>query len=237
MSNLSPEKSLGAARFFHHAFSLGALRPHRKRILPYLNRAGGSFIEIGARDGGRESLTLYLERALGWNGLLIEPWPHLFHKCRKKRRRSITLNVAATGRCLEDSYIEVIGRPPQVSIRQELVKNARERTSKRPAPVGPPRKRGRRVSYINTDSIDHILRRTDFPRDFDLLALNLRGYEASALEGLDFRSCKPTFLLARVNSRSLIIPNLPVEYQQLALSHSGDGTSLLLYRFAAYSMN
>jgi hypothetical protein len=37
----------------------------------------GFFVEVGGNDGISQSNTAYLERYLGWRGLLIEPIPEL----------------------------------------------------------------------------------------------------------------------------------------------------------------
>ena len=59
-------------------------------ILNQLN--GGYFIEAGAYDGEEHSNTLWLEKAKGWNGLLIEPNIHLFHKINKLNRKCSVIN-------------------------------------------------------------------------------------------------------------------------------------------------
>ena len=38
----------------------------------------GFFIEAGAHDGVEASNTLYLEKKMGWRGLLVEPNPDTF---------------------------------------------------------------------------------------------------------------------------------------------------------------
>lgn len=218
-------------------FSLGAMRPHVSKILPFLHRAGGKFVEIGARDGGKESFTLYLERALGWEGLLIEPWPHLFHKCRKKRNHSTALNVAAVDQWLNDSYIEVVGMPPDVSIRAELRREAKERITGKP--IKPPERnpKRRKISYVTTNSLENILQKAEFERDFELLLLNLDGYENNALEGMNFDIYKPTFIAvcSRIaSSASLILPNY---YEKIATSRHNAKSRLSLYRYTDYSAN
>ncbi len=50
------------------------------------------FIECGALDGELRSNTLYLERVLGWDGLLIEADPDNFKELEWKRRKSWASN-------------------------------------------------------------------------------------------------------------------------------------------------
>lgn len=223
---------------YHRAFSLGALRPHTKTLLPYFNRPGGRFVEIGARDGMKESLTPYLEKALGWKGLLIEPWPHLFHRCRKKRKNSVCLNVAATETQLRDSYIELVGLPPAASIRKKLLQEAKERIEGRPIePPVPAGARKKQVSYVSTNCLEGILSRANFDQHFDLMILNLLGYESHALEGMDFDTFKPTFVLIRAESDNLSLPHLPHYYQRITASRHDASSSLHLFRYADFGEN
>lgn len=225
-------------RAYHRAFHMGALKPHAKTLLPYFNSTGGKFVEVGARDGLHESITPYLEKALGWQGLLIEPWPHLFHRCRKNRKSSVALNVAASERLLCDSYIEVVGLPPAASIRQKLMQEARERIEGKPieAPI-PGQAKAKQIHYVSTNSIEGILERAHFDKHFDLMVFNLVGYEAKALDGMNFDHYKPTFLLIRTESETIDLPNLPPYYQRIIASKHTDGTLFNLFRFSDFGVN
>lgn len=242
MRTLSATRNATPANFiakaYYRAFALGALRPHAKTLLPYFNRPNGRFVEVGARDGLKESLTPYLEKALGWKGLLIEPWPHLFHKCRKRRKASVSLNVAAVDRWLHDSFIEIVGLPPAASIRRKLRQEAEERMVGRPIePPAPKKRKARPISYVTTNSLDHILARANFDQTFDLLILNLVGYETNALEGMDFERYKPTFVMVRSKDRSGVLPTLPPYYERVASSRHDLESDMHLFRFADFGEN
>lgn len=56
-------------------------------------KRGGVFVEAGAYDGEQLSNTLYLERNLGWKGLLVEPDPWNFWSLRKKGRKAHLVNA------------------------------------------------------------------------------------------------------------------------------------------------
>ncbi|XP_018010977.2 uncharacterized protein LOC108668302 [Hyalella azteca] len=49
---------------------------------------GCFFFEVGALTGESLSNTLYLERNLGWTGVLMEPTPVSYHVLKNKNRRS-----------------------------------------------------------------------------------------------------------------------------------------------------
>ncbi|XP_066939315.1 uncharacterized protein [Macrobrachium rosenbergii] len=55
---------------------------------------GGFFVEAGALDGEFISNTLYLEKELGWRGLLVEPDPETYKLLRQKHRNAFTINAA-----------------------------------------------------------------------------------------------------------------------------------------------
>uniref|UniRef100_A0A2P2HWA2 Protein Star-like n=2 Tax=Hirondellea gigas TaxID=1518452 RepID=A0A2P2HWA2_9CRUS len=59
----------------------------------FKNKKGGYFMEAGALNGERYSNTLFLERELGWTGLLVEPAPDSFEELLLKHRKSIALNA------------------------------------------------------------------------------------------------------------------------------------------------
>jgi hypothetical protein len=217
---------------FHNLFSLGAFRSssHKAQILPFFNHFGGKFVEIGAQDGVKDSFTLYLEKALGWKGVLIEPWPHLFHKCRKARKQSLVLNVAVVDHWLEDSFIEVRGTPPKASIQKALRKEASERLVGKTVEAPFKRPKQESVSYVTTDLARNILNRAEFDHEFELLVLNLQGYENHALEGLDFDRYRPNFILAKVGNRLPTLSNLPASYELVSSSRHDERTMLRLYR-------
>ncbi len=60
----------------------------------FSRRRGGTYIEAGANDGILQSNTYYLERHLGWKGLLIEPDPKLASECKMNRPRSQVIQSA-----------------------------------------------------------------------------------------------------------------------------------------------
>uniref|UniRef100_A0A2P2IA64 Protein Star-like n=1 Tax=Hirondellea gigas TaxID=1518452 RepID=A0A2P2IA64_9CRUS len=59
----------------------------------FKNQKGLYFVEVGALDGETMSNTLYLERELGWKGLLIEPTPAIFDRMIAKNRKTVGLNA------------------------------------------------------------------------------------------------------------------------------------------------
>ena len=71
----------------------------------YLNYKDGFFIELGAMDGVMYSNTLFFERNLNWNGVLIEP-TNQYDRLVVNRPNCYNFNCAIT---ILDGYVDFIG--------------------------------------------------------------------------------------------------------------------------------
>ena len=81
-------------------------------LIPTLSvclQRGGFFVECGALDGETRSNTLYMERFLGWTGLLVEADPSNFKKVLSKQRNAWAVNVCLNSRNVK-SQVGVVGR-------------------------------------------------------------------------------------------------------------------------------
>jgi hypothetical protein len=56
-------------------------------------QTGGFFIECGAADGESGSNTLYMERYLDWQGVLIEADRKFYDRLLTRKRKSYALHV------------------------------------------------------------------------------------------------------------------------------------------------
>ncbi|XP_064121641.1 uncharacterized protein LOC135226122 [Macrobrachium nipponense] len=66
---------------------------HRFLRKMFIDEPPGFFLEAGALDGEFLSNTLWLERTLGWTGLLIEPDMQSFRLLQRKHRKAWTSNA------------------------------------------------------------------------------------------------------------------------------------------------
>jgi hypothetical protein len=97
----------------------------------------GTFVEAGANDGFRQSNTYYLERWLGWNGLLVEPVPSLAEQARRERKAPIvcaalvspdfsesSITIQAKGLC---SSVDMTRDGREIGVRsREILVQARQ---------------------------------------------------------------------------------------------------------------
>ncbi|XP_037793537.1 uncharacterized protein LOC119589018 [Penaeus monodon] len=63
-------------------------RVHQGILDVLRGKRGGFFLEAGALDGYYQSNTFFLERDLGWTGLLVEPNPVFFEALLARHRRA-----------------------------------------------------------------------------------------------------------------------------------------------------
>ncbi|XP_037077368.1 uncharacterized protein LOC119098518 [Pollicipes pollicipes] len=132
------------------------------------NKTGGTFVECGALDGETRSNTLYMERWLGWRGLLVEPDPDSFRMLLQKHRRAWAIQA-----CLSGSKVS------QVSFKQDFNMGMID--------DGSPARRSGKPSYANVLCIplEAMLRALEW-KTVDYFSLDVEGHEYSVLSQLPF---------------------------------------------------
>lgn len=179
---------LAQARLFEafgsKRYSSPGLRGLDKKVFQYLPTEPGVFLEIGANDGFSQSNTYYLERVLGWHGVLIEPVPALYRACRRLRKRSVTFNRACVG---PDGPAEIqVALLGLMSVTLGLQDGGEEtgRLGRRvPKTIGVP-----------TATLSELIDQAG-EKAVDFMSVDVEGAELAVLSGLDLRRHTPGFLL------------------------------------------
>lgn len=165
-----------------------------EKLSKYLSFKDGFFIEAGANDGYKQSNTYYLERKLGWKGVLIEGIPELYEVCKKIRPNSSVFNYAL----VSDSL-----RTPTVKMHYADLMSVVEGSLKDRNLEAEHINKGLKVqkldsSYsldVQTITLTELLDQMGNITKINFLSLDVEGYEAEVLKGLDFDKYYPDFIL------------------------------------------
>jgi FkbM family methyltransferase len=183
-----------AEMFGSRRYSHPALFGMDRRLTELMPSRNGVFVEAGAHDGYTQSNTYFLERYLGWSGVLVEPVPELREKCEKRRPRSRVVGCALVGP----------GHPPQATINfGDLMSTLGDANYAEGglAVTG----RAAYAATVPAKTLSSVLDEAGVETP-DVIVLDLEGHELDALRGLDLDRHAPRFLLIETMDRAKMQP-------------------------------
>lgn len=145
------------------------------RLGHLLDWRDGFFIEAGANDGLFQSNTALLEQAFGWSGILIEPAPTAYERCRANRRAAVHNCALVAFDFDQETVSGDFDGYPMGSVGGERLGRTNEYTV--PART--------LQSIIDEYGVDHV----------DFLSLDAEGYELQILRGCDFTRVEFSYML------------------------------------------
>ena len=168
-------------------------------LLKYLdNKKNGFFIECGGNNGRNFDPTYYLEKMLGWKGIIIEPLP-IYKECSDIRRNSKVYNFAL----VENSYPK-----KEITIIEcnmmSIVKGVKgyknwtrigEKTQKIKA----------KEITVPASTLNKIVQgyfSSNETRKIDLLVIDTECYEINVLQGFDLNRYEPQMILIEIQDQS-----------------------------------
>lgn len=215
---MAPDRVRSILRvLWHRIYPWTALNDLDKKLIPYLPASPGYFIEAGANDGVRQSNTYYLEKRLGWSGLLVEPVPRLAARCRKNRPGSVVeqcvlVDAGHTGGTFEVMDLDLM----TIVVDQEQRGRDTEqhiRDAERVQGIS------RSVVHVKGRTLTELLDAHSVT-SVDLLSLDVEGAELTVLAGLDLDRHAPRLVLIETKEPDLVGSRLGDRYTLVAqLSH------------------
>ncbi|MGH2916598.1 MAG: FkbM family methyltransferase [Solirubrobacteraceae bacterium] len=172
-------EALGSQRYARPA--LFGLDRMLAELMPW---RGGTFLEAGAHDGFTQSNTYFLERHLGWTGILVEPVPELARKCSLRRPASRVVECALVGPEHASDSVQIhfgdlmstTGDPTHAAQGLEVAG------------------RGAYSIAVAARTLDSVLDQ-GATEPLDVIVLDLEGRECDVLRGLDLERHGPRYLL------------------------------------------
>lgn len=183
-----------------HIFSNSKPYSNHNDLLKTINFKNGFFVQCGGNDGYGNDPTYYLEKVLGWSGIIVEPLP-IYKLCKKNRSKSIVYNCAVGSfklikdetttfiDCNAMSFVEgSIDNQDEWIAAGERTQNIKAK--KVTVPIKPVQ-----------ELIDEYKIHYEFS-GIDLFVADTEGYEFQLLQGLDYTKNSPTYILLEIHEDS-----------------------------------
>jgi FkbM family methyltransferase len=167
-----------------------------RKLEKYLDFNNGYYVELGANDGVTQSNTLHYELYKNWRGILIEPTPHNYIKCREQRgaKNSIFCNACVSFE-YKEKFVEILFSnlmSSPLGLETDLL------DPKAHAELG------RQFLFTSEDifsfgslakPLNSILTDAGAPACIDFLSLDVEGAELEVLKGINYNQFSFKYML------------------------------------------
>lgn len=153
-------------------------------------RKKGFYVEFGATDGIEGSNTYYMEKKLGWQGILAEPG-RCWHK-----RLEFNRTAQISHKCVWSENQAVLSFRETVdagfSTLEMFFSNDRHKDRRTPLDI----------YEVETITLPHLLKTCNAPRVIDYLSIDTEGSELVILRSLNFDEYRPLVVTVEHNYRA-----------------------------------
>lgn len=166
------------------------------RYLSYLlgrflgERASGHYVEVGAFNGLDFSNTWGLAER-GWHGLLIEPIPHLAEACRRNYAHRDRVRVLEMAIGDSDGKVELFLADCLTTANEALFEEYANVEWSRGV-------LSTHRTTVESRKLEEVLSENDVPRGFDLLVVDVEGYETEVFASFDLNAWKPKMIIVEL---------------------------------------
>lgn len=167
-----------------------------RKLERYVDYDNGYFVELGANDGVTQSNSLYFEKYRNWRGVLVEPAPQNYLKCRQNRssRNSIYCSACVSFDYSQEfvriAYSNLMSTP--ISLESDI-EDTRAHAKLGAKFLG----NGETVFEFGAvaRTLNSLLLDAGAPRVIDFISLDVEGAELEVLKGVDHHAFRFKFLL------------------------------------------
>lgn len=167
-----------------------------RKLEKYVDYDGGFFVELGANDGVTQSNSLYFEKHRGWRGVLVEPAPQNFLKCRQNRSDRNSIYCAA---CVSFDYDQEFVRIAYSNLMSTPISLESDIQDPRAHARLGDRFLGQGETMFEFGAVarplNSLLQDAGAPRQIDFLSLDVEGAELEVLKGVDHEAFRFKFIL------------------------------------------
>ena len=133
----------------------------------------GIFLELGACDGLLYSNTMFFEKYLGFNGILIEPVSRFYEKLIKNRKHNICYNNAISQ---NENDVEILVNGAVSGIRENMQKTFIDNWHSKS-----------QIVKVKTKTLSGIFKENDI-KYIDFFSLDVEGGELDVLKTIDWNN-------------------------------------------------
>jgi FkbM family methyltransferase len=167
-----------------------------RKLEKYVNYDGGYFVELGANDGVTQSNSLYFEKYRNWRGLLVEPVPQNFLKCRQNRSSRDSIYCVA---CVSFDYDQEFVRIAYSNLMSTPVSLESDIQDPRAHATVGKQFLGNSETMFEFGAVartlNSLLLDSNAPKLIDFLSLDVEGAELEVLKGVDHQAFRFKYIL------------------------------------------
>lgn len=179
----------------------------------------GLLVEIGAFDGVSFSNSVgLLDR--GWEGLLIEPVPDFAKKCEARHDKNPRVRVIQTAISNQSGTQSLQLAGPLSTLSEELVTEYKELEWSKSSISS-------KSIKVQTVTLDQLLEKEKISTNFDLLIVDVEGFEKEVFEGFELEKWKPNVLIIELSDFHPMLESHKKEHFRLGESLAKSGYSVI----------
>lgn len=158
----------------------------------------GVFVEVGAYDGEYVSNTSGLAD-IGWKGLYIEPVKRYYLKC-KQRHKNNNVEVINCAIGNKSGYVDINVGGALSTIKNEVLERFKL--------MGWGRVFNNEKEKVEIKKLNDVLE--NIPINFDILVIDVEGYEWEVLQGFDIKKWQPKMVIIELHDSN---KNYDIEWE------------------------